>query len=318
MKCPHCGNSLRRSVKNPDFGLCDICRKKYLWENIGVQRSTIIDSKDMSKGTYSRSSTYRDIHVNELKEKNNVPLFVCLIFILAMLTTGVILVWVKANRSSTSGYEDYYNTDIKHAETYSELISIDEWRLSDNDKKKLSDKLLNYITDNKCLQGICYSAKYVYDDAGKYPYHSEGVHKSLAIYMNNQDELYIIPDPSFSDIKEIESMSNKDDYRYRVTNVSTDWWFIPDDGYTRARVWPYNNKGILDGTYYEIFSEKIDMRLIEMTLEDPNGRKVDLWFDEKEGFVGFLSSNSNRVLYPDNGYAFYFDKSVADSFADLK
>lgn len=31
MKCPRCGNELRRSKKNPNYGLCDTCRKKYRW-----------------------------------------------------------------------------------------------------------------------------------------------------------------------------------------------------------------------------------------------------------------------------------------------
>lgn len=29
MKCPRCGSDLRRSAKNPEYGLCDICRKKF-------------------------------------------------------------------------------------------------------------------------------------------------------------------------------------------------------------------------------------------------------------------------------------------------
>lgn len=29
MKCPRCGNELRISRKDPGFGLCDTCRKKY-------------------------------------------------------------------------------------------------------------------------------------------------------------------------------------------------------------------------------------------------------------------------------------------------
>jgi hypothetical protein len=31
MKCPNCENELRRDKKNPNYGLCDICRKKYNW-----------------------------------------------------------------------------------------------------------------------------------------------------------------------------------------------------------------------------------------------------------------------------------------------
>lgn len=33
MRCPRCGNDLRRSKKDPNYGLCDNCRKKYKWIN---------------------------------------------------------------------------------------------------------------------------------------------------------------------------------------------------------------------------------------------------------------------------------------------
>jgi predicted nucleic acid-binding Zn-ribbon protein len=31
MKCPRCGEELRRSKKDPSYGLCDNCRKKFKW-----------------------------------------------------------------------------------------------------------------------------------------------------------------------------------------------------------------------------------------------------------------------------------------------
>lgn len=33
MRCPKCGEELRRSSKDPNYGLCDNCRKKYKWED---------------------------------------------------------------------------------------------------------------------------------------------------------------------------------------------------------------------------------------------------------------------------------------------
>lgn len=53
MKCPRCGNELRRSKKDPNYGLCDNCRKKYTWreENKSVparrpsQKQKKIDGK---------------------------------------------------------------------------------------------------------------------------------------------------------------------------------------------------------------------------------------------------------------------------------
>lgn len=32
MKCPKCGGELRRSTKEPEFGLCDSCKIKYRWK----------------------------------------------------------------------------------------------------------------------------------------------------------------------------------------------------------------------------------------------------------------------------------------------
>jgi DNA-directed RNA polymerase subunit RPC12/RpoP len=31
MRCPQCGDELRRSKKDPSYGLCDNCRKKFKW-----------------------------------------------------------------------------------------------------------------------------------------------------------------------------------------------------------------------------------------------------------------------------------------------
>ena len=33
MKCPKCGKELRRSEKDPNYGLCDNCMKKYKWRD---------------------------------------------------------------------------------------------------------------------------------------------------------------------------------------------------------------------------------------------------------------------------------------------
>lgn len=41
MKCPRCGNELRQSTKDPNYGLCDNCRKKYKWlEDSGAHKKS--------------------------------------------------------------------------------------------------------------------------------------------------------------------------------------------------------------------------------------------------------------------------------------
>lgn len=59
MLCPRCGRPLRRSKKDPSFGLCDNCKKKYRWkeadeedyeeEKIKVRRGSPKSSPSKSK-----------------------------------------------------------------------------------------------------------------------------------------------------------------------------------------------------------------------------------------------------------------------------
>lgn len=37
MKCPRCENELRRNVKDPTYGMCDNCKKKYRWIDDGAE-----------------------------------------------------------------------------------------------------------------------------------------------------------------------------------------------------------------------------------------------------------------------------------------
>lgn len=41
MKCPRCGKELKRSSKNPEYGLCHNCRKKYRWREEPVKKSEV-------------------------------------------------------------------------------------------------------------------------------------------------------------------------------------------------------------------------------------------------------------------------------------
>ncbi|MCI8374967.1 MAG: hypothetical protein HFI29_05980 [Lachnospiraceae bacterium] len=50
MKCPRCGNELRRSTKGPNYGLCDNCRKKYKWLEKVTARETTPSKKTSKKG----------------------------------------------------------------------------------------------------------------------------------------------------------------------------------------------------------------------------------------------------------------------------
>ena len=39
MKCPKCGRELRQSKKNPEYGLCDNCKKRFLLKDCNADYS---------------------------------------------------------------------------------------------------------------------------------------------------------------------------------------------------------------------------------------------------------------------------------------
>lgn len=49
MKCPKCGKELRRSKKDPNYGLCDNCRKKYKWVDIEEDEGAWMEATIVSR-----------------------------------------------------------------------------------------------------------------------------------------------------------------------------------------------------------------------------------------------------------------------------
>lgn len=48
MKCPRCRNELRRSKKDPSYGLCDVCRKKYRWRDDYIEDFDMVPQKKIA------------------------------------------------------------------------------------------------------------------------------------------------------------------------------------------------------------------------------------------------------------------------------
>lgn len=50
MKCPKCGGNLRQSKKDPSYGLCDNCKKKYKWvEEVKSEKNSNLKKKSNPK-----------------------------------------------------------------------------------------------------------------------------------------------------------------------------------------------------------------------------------------------------------------------------
>lgn len=83
MNCPICGNPLRPSKKDPSYGLCDNCRKKFKLkkDNIPTKKTTktVVDKKPAKAGADSLPSS------KEKKKKGGLLKFFLIFFLLVVL-----------------------------------------------------------------------------------------------------------------------------------------------------------------------------------------------------------------------------------------
>lgn len=87
MKCPKCGDELRRSKKDPNYGLCDNCRLKFKWVEDDyddyeeyVEEKPSIKSIEEKKSFFSQVVDDAEKHrnsVKERKEKKNSNILSC-------------------------------------------------------------------------------------------------------------------------------------------------------------------------------------------------------------------------------------------------
>ncbi len=81
MKCPKCGDELRRSKKDPAYGLCDNCRKKIKWVD-KVSHEEVMASRPKSKSKNYDTVETKNFKSNKRKAlKWIIPLIIITIFV---------------------------------------------------------------------------------------------------------------------------------------------------------------------------------------------------------------------------------------------
>lgn len=65
MKCPRCGNELRISRKDPSYGLCDTCRKKFRLPEASVKSREESETEEH----YPKYANIPPKHVREKREQ---------------------------------------------------------------------------------------------------------------------------------------------------------------------------------------------------------------------------------------------------------
>ena len=105
MKCPKCGGELKRSKKDPTYGLCYTCRKKFRWvDDIDEDDFEIDDEENESTYNYGRMSP---ASTKKRKKKPGCLKAFAIVFACAVVITAI---------SSLAGGGDTQNSD-KTADT---------------------------------------------------------------------------------------------------------------------------------------------------------------------------------------------------------
>lgn len=105
MKCPKCGEELRRSKKDPNYGLCDNCRKKYKWvddyEEDYEEDDEYIEEKPAKRKTQSASNArFRSKHK---KKKSSGIIIGIVIALVVLMVAGVIIFFFVKGRDKDEG-----------------------------------------------------------------------------------------------------------------------------------------------------------------------------------------------------------------------
>lgn len=106
MNCPKCGQELRRSEREPDYGLCDNCRKKFVW------------SENVSDDEYELDGPLPKPAKKKVSKKRVITASVLLGIIVAVLA-GCLIVSnnikkKKAREDTISSLESILDTAMEH------------------------------------------------------------------------------------------------------------------------------------------------------------------------------------------------------------
>lgn len=69
MNCPKCGNELRISKKDPRYGLCDECRKKFKLPESNTQETHVVKNKQKSVEREEHYPKYANIPPKKVRKK---------------------------------------------------------------------------------------------------------------------------------------------------------------------------------------------------------------------------------------------------------
>lgn len=95
MKCPKCGEELRRSKKDPHYGLCDNCRKKFKWVDDYDEDDYEEDDKYIERKPAKRkvqNSSGAKSHSKRKKKKSS-GMVIGIVIALAVLLVAVAIVF---------------------------------------------------------------------------------------------------------------------------------------------------------------------------------------------------------------------------------
>ncbi len=95
MKCPKCGEELRRSKKDPNYGLCDNCRKKFKWvDDYDEEDDEYIEEKP-AKRKAQNSSSAKPYSKHKKKKSNGMVIGIVIALVVLLVAVAIILFFVK-------------------------------------------------------------------------------------------------------------------------------------------------------------------------------------------------------------------------------
>lgn len=100
MKCPKCGEDLRRSKKDPNYGLCDNCKKKYKWvddyEEDYEEDKDYIEPKPARRK--AKSSSNVKSHSSHMKKKSGHLKWILLFVLIFLIAAGICFWYLRIKK----------------------------------------------------------------------------------------------------------------------------------------------------------------------------------------------------------------------------
>lgn len=189
MKCPKCGGSLRQSTKDPSYGLCDNCKKKYKW----------VDEVKPKKNS-------------NLKKKSN-PKAIITVLIVGIIVLSIIYAVTPKKKSDEyiQQVDSYFEQINTLGESYQDILQtcIDGEITTDEFMSQMGDansQMIQLTSDVLSLDETKYSKKIaeignLYNDMAQEIMNYINLGDSSAI-----DEISSLAADIISDIEELDTL----------------------------------------------------------------------------------------------------------------